>query len=64
MCLPISDANFRELQVPAGFTDIDAALVYRRDRLLELCDRICPTVVMVELFPFGGDAFLPSWCRY
>lgn len=52
-----TDPNFRELQVPTGFTDIDAALIYRRDRLLELCDRIRPTVVMVELFPFGRRRF-------
>ncbi|MBE9068387.1 glycosyl transferase [Leptolyngbya cf. ectocarpi LEGE 11479] len=52
-----TDSNFRELQVPAGFTDIDAALAYRRELLLEVCDRIRPTAVMVELFPFGRRRF-------
>ncbi|EKV01194.1 putative glycosyl transferase [Leptolyngbya sp. PCC 7375] len=52
-----TDANFRELQVPDGFTDVESTLEYRRDRLLEVCDRIRPAVVMVELFPFGRRRF-------
>lgn len=52
-----TDPNFRELQVPAGFADVEATLEYRRDRLLELCDRIRPDAVMVELFPFGRRRF-------
>ena len=52
-----TDPGFRELQVPTGFADVDAALEYRRDRMLELCDRIRPDVVMVELFPFGRRRF-------
>lgn len=52
-----TDANFRELQVPEGFTDVESTLVYRRDRLLAVCDRIRPAVVMVELFPFGRRRF-------
>ncbi|MEM7063977.1 MAG: glycosyltransferase [Cyanobacteria bacterium P01_B01_bin.77] len=52
-----TDSNFRELQVPTGFVNIDAALAYRRDRLLEVCDRIRPTAIMVELFPFGRRRF-------
>ncbi|MBT9315523.1 glycosyltransferase family protein [Leptothoe spongobia] len=55
-----TDSNFRELQVPEGFADVDAALVYRRELLLEVCDRIRPTVVMVELFPFGRRRFSPE----
>ena len=52
-----TDPKRRKLQVPKGFADIDAALAYRRDRLLELCDRIHPSVVMVERFPFGRRRF-------
>ncbi|NET32948.1 MAG: glycosyl transferase [Cyanothece sp. SIO1E1] len=52
-----TDAGFRELQVPEGFADVEAALTYRRDRLLELCDRVRPDGVMVELFPFGRRRF-------
>ncbi len=52
-----TDANFRELQVPEGFADVDAALTYRRELLLEVCDRIRPNAVMVELFPFGRRRF-------
>ena len=52
-----TDANFRELQVPDGFADVESTLEYRRDRLLEICDRIRPAVVMVELFPFGRRRF-------
>ncbi len=52
-----TDANFRELQVPEGFANVESTLEYRRDRLLELCDRIRPTVVMIELFPFGRRRF-------
>ncbi|MEM1241198.1 MAG: glycosyltransferase [Cyanobacteria bacterium P01_H01_bin.26] len=52
-----TDSHFRELQVPDGFSDVESTLEYRRDRLLELCDRIQPAVVMVELFPFGRRRF-------
>ena len=52
-----TDQNFRELQVPEGFADVESTLEYRRDRLLEICDRIRPTAVMVELFPFGRRRF-------
>lgn len=52
-----TDPNFQELQVPDGFADVDAALAYRRGLLLEVCDRIRPTAVMVELFPFGRRRF-------
>lgn len=52
-----TDPNFRELQVPEGFADVDEALAYRRELLLEVCDRIRPTAVMVELFPFGRRRF-------
>ncbi|MEM8614946.1 MAG: glycosyltransferase [Cyanobacteria bacterium P01_H01_bin.105] len=52
-----TDQNFRELQVPEGFADVESTLEYRRDRLLELCDRIRPSIVMVELFPFGRRRF-------
>lgn len=52
-----TDSSFRELQVPEGFTDVESTLEYRRDRLLEVCDRIRPAVVMIELFPFGRRRF-------
>ncbi|MEL6138378.1 MAG: glycosyltransferase [Cyanobacteria bacterium J06628_6] len=52
-----TDPSFRGLQVPEGFADVDATLMYRRDRLLELCDRIRPDVLVIELFPFGRRRF-------
>ena len=52
-----TDQNFRELQVPEGFADVESTLEYRRDLLLEVCDRIRPSAVMVELFPFGRRRF-------
>ena len=52
-----TDQNFRELQVPEGFADVESTLEYRRDLLLEVCDRIQPSAVMVELFPFGRRRF-------
>ncbi|NEQ52066.1 MAG: glycosyl transferase, partial [Leptolyngbya sp. SIO3F4] len=52
-----TDPNFRELQVPEGFTDVNETLAYRRELLLEVCDRIRPSAVMVELFPFGRRRF-------
>ena len=52
-----TDQNFRELQIPEGFTDVESTLEYRRDLLLEVCDRIQPSAVMVELFPFGRRRF-------
>jgi predicted glycosyltransferase len=52
-----TDEDFRELQCPAGFNSVEEVLLYRRDRLLEICDRIIPDVVMVELFPFGRRRF-------
>ncbi|NJM96042.1 MAG: glycosyl transferase [Phormidesmis sp. RL_2_1] len=52
-----TDPDFRQLQVPEGFTDVEATLEYRRDMLLELCDHIRPDVVITELFPFGRRRF-------
>ena len=52
-----TDPDFRQLQVPKEFADVEATLEYRRDRLLELCDRIRPDVVVTELFPFGRRRF-------
>ncbi len=52
-----TDHNFRELQVPDRFDDVESTLEYRRDRLLEVCDRIRPDVVVIELFPFGRRRF-------
>ncbi|NEP17136.1 MAG: glycosyl transferase [Leptolyngbya sp. SIO4C1] len=52
-----TDAGFRQLQVPDCFETVDQALEARRQLLLELCDRIRPDVVMVELFPFGRRRF-------
>lgn len=52
-----TDPDFRQLQVPEGFSDVETTLTYRRDRLLELCDRTRPDVVITELFPFGRRRF-------
>lgn len=52
-----TDPDFRSLQVPEGFADVEATLECRRDLILELCDRINPAVVMVELYPFGRRRF-------
>ncbi|MEO1208328.1 MAG: glycosyltransferase [Cyanobacteria bacterium J06638_20] len=55
-----TDSEFRTLQVPRGFDDVESAMAFRRDRLLEVCDRIRPDVLMVELFPFGRRKFSPE----
>lgn len=52
-----TDPSFRTLQVPEGFADVESTLEYRRDQMLELCDRVRPDVVMVELYPFGRRRF-------
>jgi predicted glycosyltransferase len=52
-----TDSEFQALQVPDGFTSIDDLLEHRRDLLLEICDRVQPDVLMVELFPFGRRRF-------
>ncbi|MEO0491387.1 MAG: glycosyl transferase, partial [Cyanobacteria bacterium J06659_2] len=52
--LPLkTDAEFSSLQTPVGFDSVESALEFRRDHLLEVCDRFQPDVMMVELFPFG-----------
>lgn len=52
-----TDSEFRELQIPAGFQDVEAVLEYRRDLLLNIFEQVQPTVLMVELFPFGRRRF-------
>ena len=52
-----TDPSFRKLQVPKGFIDVESTLEYRRDQMLELCDRVRPDVVMAELYPFGRRRF-------
>ena len=55
-----TDSGFRALQVPAGFDSVESVMEFRRDRLIEVCDRIQPDVLMVELFPFGRRKFSPE----
>ncbi|MEB3213486.1 MAG: glycosyltransferase [Leptolyngbyaceae bacterium] len=55
-----TDAEFRALEAPEGFANVEAAMEFRRDRLLEICDRLRPDVLMVELFPFGRRKFSPE----
>ncbi|MEL6222705.1 MAG: glycosyltransferase [Cyanobacteria bacterium J06627_8] len=56
--LPLkTDAEFSSLQTPVGFDSVESALEFRRDHLLEVCDRFQPDVLMVELFPFGRRKF-------
>ncbi|MBW4464018.1 MAG: glycosyl transferase [Pegethrix bostrychoides GSE-TBD4-15B] len=52
-----TDSEFRELQIPDGFQDVEQVLEHRRDLLLNLFAQIQPTVLMVELFPFGRRRF-------
>lgn len=55
-----TDAGFRELHVPEGFDNVADVMEFRRDRLIEACDRVQPDVLMVELFPFGRRKFSPE----
>ncbi|MEB3355901.1 MAG: glycosyltransferase [Synechococcales bacterium] len=55
-----TDAGFRTLEVPVGFQSVEAVMAFRCDRLLGLCDRFRPDVLMVELFPFGRRKFSPE----
>lgn len=55
-----TDTGFQALQVPEGFDSVDAVMAFRRDRLIEVCDRFQPDVLMVELFPFGRRKFSPE----
>ena len=52
-----TDSEFKELQIPNGFQDVEQVLEHRRDLLLNLFEQIQPTVLMVELFPFGRRRF-------
>lgn len=52
-----TDSEFRELQIPAEFQDVEQVLEYRRDLLLNIFEQVRPTVLMVELFPFGRRRF-------
>lgn len=52
-----TDSKFKALQIPDGFQDVEQVLEHRRDLLLQAFERIQPTVLMVELFPFGRRRF-------
>jgi predicted glycosyltransferase len=52
-----TDSEFRELQIPDGFTTVEQVLEHRRDLLLQIFEQVQPTVLMVELFPFGRRRF-------
>jgi predicted glycosyltransferase len=52
-----TDSEFKELHIPDGFQDVEQVLEYRRDLLLQAFEQIQPTVLMVELFPFGRRRF-------
>ena len=50
--------NVGNSQVPdAWWPELGTTLEHRRDLLLELCDRIRPDAIMLELFPFGHHQF-------
>jgi predicted glycosyltransferase len=49
--------EFRELQIPDGFATVEEVLEHRRDLLLQIFEQVQPTVLMVELFPFGRRRF-------
>jgi predicted glycosyltransferase len=52
-----TDSEFQELQIPVGFEDVEQVLAHRRDLLLQVFEQVQPTVLMVELFPFGRRRF-------
>ncbi|MBF2003497.1 MAG: glycosyl transferase [Synechococcales cyanobacterium M58_A2018_015] len=52
-----TDSEFRELQIPTGFDSVEQVLEHRRDLLLHTFEQVQPTVLMVELFPFGRRRF-------
>jgi predicted glycosyltransferase len=52
-----TDSEFRELQIPNGFHDVEQVLTYRRDLLLATFEQVQPSVLMIELFPFGRRRF-------
>lgn len=52
-----TDSEFRELQIPDGFDTVEQVLEHRRDLLLQIFQQVQPTVLMVELFPFGRRRF-------
>jgi len=57
---PKLDCHSQGEQPSKEFSDMDAVLKFRRDRILELCDRIHPDAVMVEQFPFSHHGFAPE----
>ncbi|MBW4465205.1 MAG: glycosyl transferase [Pegethrix bostrychoides GSE-TBD4-15B] len=52
-----TDSEFRELQIPADFQNLEQVLAHRRDLLLTIFEQVQPTALMVELFPFGRRRF-------
>lgn len=52
-----TDSGFKDLYIPEGFRDVEQVLEYRRDLLLQIFEQVQPTVLMVELFPFGRRRF-------
>ncbi len=51
------DARFSGLQAVAGDRSLETIRTERRTRLLDLFARFRPRVLLVELFPFGRNAF-------
>jgi predicted glycosyltransferase len=52
-----TDSEFRELQIPDGFQNVEQVLTHRRDLLLNTFEQVQPSILMVELFPFGRRRF-------
>lgn len=55
-----TDAEFQSLHIPAGFSSLEAVFEARKRQLLKIFDRFQPSVLMVELFPFGRRKFSPE----
>ena len=49
----VADRRFSELLDASGAPVDDAWKARRRDRLLDLCEKVGPDIVLTELFPFG-----------
>lgn len=55
-----TDSEFRALQAPPEFDSVESVMECRKQLLLQVCDRFCPDVLVVELFPFGRRKFSPE----
>jgi predicted glycosyltransferase len=52
-----SDSEFQELKIHRQDMTLEQVQRARRNRLIALFDRLCPDVLLIELFPFGRKRF-------